>query len=272
MDPIVDEIKELEITKLETPEYILRPLNTEVVAELARSIGGIGLLQPLLVRNTGKSYEVVFGNHRLEACKSLGMTSLPVVVRTLNDDEAFLARLAENLLRNSFVNPIEEAEGYKMLMSKGWSINAIGRKIGKCDSYVCERLALLERLTQNIRTRMIEGKSKLSPSHAELISRIDDQKMQEKVAADVEKRKLSVRSLEDIISGVPMPTKVQIGWSDGYYIPIPKNYAEALNLARGSSVAIKMRGKKLVVDHANDRRTHKKSKNSVKKLIGESIR
>jgi len=259
MDYHKEEVRELEIKRLESPTYVLRPLNTEIVTELTRSIGSIGLLQPLLVRNNGKSYEVIFGNHRLEACKRLGMTNLPVVIRSFSDDEAFLARLAENLLRNTFVNPIEEAEGYKMLMLKGWTINAIGQRIGKCDSYVCERLALLERLTQNIRTRIIKGKSTLTASHAELISRIKDQTMQEKVADMVEKKRLSVRSLEDIISGVPLPTKVQTEWNDGHYMPIPKNFAEALKLSRGSTVYLKMRGNKLVVEHLNRRKgMHKK--------------
>jgi ParB family chromosome partitioning protein len=170
----------VELTRLKSPSWLLRPLDLRIVAELERSIANVGLLQPIVVRRCENGFEVVFGNHRLEACRRLRLQRVSVIVRQFSAEEAFLARLSENLIRNSYVDPVEEAKGYKTLVENGWTIDAIGRRLGKSDSYVSERLGLLERLSEKIRSDVSKGF--LTPSHAEIISRIRDPAIQKEVA------------------------------------------------------------------------------------------
>jgi ParB family chromosome partitioning protein len=87
-------------------ENRLRPLNAEKVAELAESIAQVGLLQPIGVRPDGT---LVYGYHRLEACKQLGWTEIPAVVVDGDDRHAELAEISENLVRNE-LTLLERAE------------------------------------------------------------------------------------------------------------------------------------------------------------------
>ena len=244
-DPVLD----LEIKRLEAPSWRLRPLDDVSISELMRSIENLGLLQPVVVRESQRGYQIVFGNHRIEACRRLGMKKIRAIVRHFTDEEAFLARVTENLLRNTYVNPIEEAEGYRMLITKGWTINGIARKVGKCDSYVCERLALLENLDSRLRARISQGSKHLTPSHAELLSRIVDKKRQSEIATLVETRRLSVRALENLVMGAPLPTKVPVEVDSGSFcFHVPDTFAKALRLKSGESLTMSVRGRKLVLE------------------------
>jgi len=247
---------ELEIESLRSPFWILRPLDDAFVSELARSIEGIGLLQPIVVRKCESGFEVVFGSHRLEACRRIGIKKIPAFVTEFNEHEAFLARVSENLLRNTAINPIEEAEGYKRLLNDSWTINAIGKKIGKSDSYVCERLALIERLDHKIRDEIKHGSKYLTPTHLELLSKIKDVFQQRAFARLVEKKRLSVRALENMINGVPSPATIMPNNLSGECcIKIPDEFSRATGIAAGKPVRIHVRGKKLVIENA---KSHKR--------------
>lgn len=253
-----DAILELPIENVKSPSWILRPLDDRVVTELARSIQAAGLLQPVVVCRRGSWYELVFGNHRLEACRRLGMRKVPAVVKSFGDDEAFLARVSENLLRNSHVNPLEEAEGYRMLVEKGWTINAIGCRIGKSDSYVCERLAILGRLDRGVRSRVSDGRGHLTPSHAELISRIKDPSTQKEVATLVERKRLSVRALEALLNDVPPPKKIEVEeYSGECVVRLPKEFTKAVGISAGWQMYLYVRGRKLILENIESKAARK---------------
>jgi ParB family chromosome partitioning protein len=264
----------LEIEWLKPPLLRLRPISDESVSELMRSIQNIGLLQPIMVRVSDDGYQVVFGNHRIEACRRLGMKRIPAIVNYFTNEEAFLARVTENLLRNAYVNPIEEAEGYRMLVNKGWTINAIARKIGKCDSYICERLAILENLDPRLRERVSNGSKYLTPSHAELLSRIPDEHLQIEVAKLIESRKLSVRTLENLLNGFPLPTRVQVeGEPRKCCIHIPGGFSNALGLKPGQTLCMYIRGRKLVLEARKAGRKNRQlsARNKPTRLLAQAL-
>jgi len=245
-DPI-EVVETIELDQIRDPAWLLRPIEQELVTELARSIENTGLLQPIVVRRSTRGYEVIFGNHRLEACKRLGLHQIKALVKTCSDDEAFLARVSENLLRNSYIDPIQEAQGYRMLVDKGWTINAIGCKVGKCDSYISERLGIIHRLSQELRDELSRGY--LTPSHAEVLSRIRNPKLQKELAELVKRKKLSVKSLENMITHAPLPTQTTIKIiSDEYYARIPETVADFLELHNNQQLFVSIRGKKLVLE------------------------
>ena len=93
-----------------------RYFDAETLSQLSASISQFGVLEPLLVRPIeNNSYELVAGERRLRASQMAGLTSVPVVIRSLNDEDAWQLSLIENLLREG-LNPLEETEGILQLL------------------------------------------------------------------------------------------------------------------------------------------------------------
>jgi ParB family chromosome partitioning protein len=194
-------------------------------------------------------YEIVFGNHRFEAYRRLGKKEIPAIITSMTDDEVFLAQLTENLVRNTYVNPIEEAKGYRMLVRRGWTIHAIGCKVGKCDSYISERLSLLDRLDHRLLSKVSHRNKYLTPSHAELLARVRDHNKQIKIAEMVERKRLSVRSLEAILENGALPGEARVEKISGnWLIHIPNEFASVLHLSTGQSLHIQARRNKLILE------------------------
>lgn len=113
--------------------------------ELAASIKAQGVLQPILVRplggETGK-YEIIAGERRWRAAQKAGLTAVPAVVRALNDQEALVVALMENLQRED-LNPMEEALGLQQLKEEfGLSQEDMAERLGKSRSAVANAIRL----------------------------------------------------------------------------------------------------------------------------------
>jgi len=123
----------------------------EEVECLARSIGQRGLLQPIIVRmareenNREDNFEIVAGNRRYLACKSLGLRKILAHVVELDDKGAFEISLIENIERKT-LQPLDEARAFKTYIKDyGWGgISDLASKIGRSPSYVFRRVRLLE--------------------------------------------------------------------------------------------------------------------------------
>jgi ParB family chromosome partitioning protein len=151
-----------------------------------------------VLKHRGNGYELVFGLHRLEACKRLGWRNIPAFVKNISGEEAYLTGPVENIQRNIRINPVAEARGYKRLMAKGWTSHEIAKRIGKSDSYIYDRLRVLDRLHPTIQRELVTHvcKSPITPSHAERLTLIEDPELQLKLAELVREKHLSVRQLE----------------------------------------------------------------------------
>lgn len=242
--------QDLPLDIIEPSPEALRKLDEEAVCDLAKSIQANGLLQPILVRPVGSSYEIVFGNHRAEACRRLGWKSIPAIIKQMSSDESFLTKLVENLQRNNEIDPLAEARGYIALIDHGWTINSIAKRIGKSDSYVSDRVGLIRRLHSEIARRFHENvNGHIKPSHLELLARMRPKAYQLELSELVEKRRLSVRRLELLISSrQPLRETVQ-GNADSLYIQIPPAIAVRMGIEAGSQVYEYMQTKrKLVIE------------------------
>lgn len=106
-------LEQIQLPTLQPRRYF----DEQALDELVTSIKQHGILQPLLVRPLkGGKYELVAGERRYRAAQTAGLTEVPVVVRNLNEDEAFQLALIENLQRED-LNPVEETEGILQLLS-----------------------------------------------------------------------------------------------------------------------------------------------------------
>ncbi len=178
------------------PQQPRKVFSDEELAELAHSIKENGLLQPLLVRPApgalGK-YELVAGERRLRAVQKLGWQEVPAVTREVDDDTLLVLALVENLQREA-LNPMEEAEGYQVLMDKhGLSHEGIGRSVGKSRSTVANMVRLLQ-LPAPVRKHVEEGS--LTTGHARALLSLSGQTGMVGLARKAIEEGWSVREME----------------------------------------------------------------------------
>ena len=192
-------IDDVDIRRIRHPENQLRTSDYKVT-ELAISIRTKGLLQPIIVRMVRDHYEIVAGNRRYEACKSLGWRKLTCHVDELDDKEAFEISLVENIQRRT-LNPVEEAKAFKAYVSEiGWGgVTELASKLGKSVSFVTKRIGLL-RLPPEVLKSINE--SMISPSVAEELSFMKDNNIQSEFAKIIARRHLSLRTVRQMIESL----------------------------------------------------------------------
>lgn len=167
----------------------------EEIEELAGSIKKEGLLQPILVRRVGDRYQIIAGERRWQACKSLGMEEVPVRFWSADNDKALELALIENIQRSD-LNPIEEAYGYKRLMErKGMTQSELAKTVSKGRSTIANALRLLD-LPEQAQQLLFEGK--ITAGHARAILSVNDPEGRKKLTEKLMNEKLSVRQTEQI--------------------------------------------------------------------------
>lgn len=168
----------------------------ESLRELADSIREQGIVQPLIVRQQGESFELIAGERRWRAAQLLGLPEVPVIVRQADDRVVLEMALIENLQREN-LNPIEEAHGYSQLVSQfQLTQEEVAAKVGKSRAVVANGLRLLK-LPSDIQTYIRDGR--LSVGHAKVILGLTDEKQQKLAAERVIKEALNVRQTEGLI-------------------------------------------------------------------------
>jgi len=114
------------------------------VGELAESLKSHGLLQAIVVRRCGATYEVIAGHRRLAAAKLLGWSDIAATVREETADQAYVLTLVENLQRED-LTPKEEASALAVLVhERGWTTRQVGDAIKRNHTYVSRRLRVFE--------------------------------------------------------------------------------------------------------------------------------
>lgn len=161
--------------------------------ELAASIKDKGILQPILVRRTGDGYEVIAGERRLKAARKLGLEKIPVMIRDVNDKEALVLALVENVQREE-LNPIEKAESYKRLNEEfGYSQEEVAKSVGKDRATISNLLRLL-RLPEDIQAAVSDGS--ISEGHARALLMVEDPNARKMLFLEAVKKGFSVREME----------------------------------------------------------------------------
>ncbi len=174
-----------------------KKFNDESLSELADSISQHGILQPLLVRPlSGGTYQLVAGERRWRASRIAGLKEVPVVIKELTDEEASVIAMIENLQRED-LNPIEEADGIKYLMTKySLTQEEVSEKVGKSRSAVANSLRLLklpESITEYVRDGII------SAGHAKALLPLEDEEKMISLSNRITAENLSVRETEKIV-------------------------------------------------------------------------
>jgi ParB family transcriptional regulator, chromosome partitioning protein len=210
------------------------------IDELAQSIKEKGVIQPLLVRRKGDSYELIAGERRLRAAKSLGLNELPVILKEVTDQDSLELALIENIQREG-LNPIEEAHAYQHLMDKFQvTQEKISEVLGKARVSITNTLRLLK-LPHEIQGEMKKGR--ITFAHGRALLEVEDQNYQRKLAQDIISKGLSVRELENLIKTIrPKSLKRSVG--AGQREPLVAILEEQLQHALATKVRISKRKKR----------------------------
>ncbi|MBM4148865.1 MAG: ParB/RepB/Spo0J family partition protein [Lentisphaerae bacterium] len=182
-----------------------RHFDSESLDELTQSVREHGILQPLLVRQTPEGPRLIAGERRLRAAIAAGLAEVPAIVMEASDATALELALVENLQRRD-LDPVEEAEGYDLLMKRfGLTQEQAAERVGKARATVANALRLLE-LPPEVRDLL--GASQISAGHAKLLAGLTIPAEQVLLARRAAREQLSVRQLERIVKRTrAVPTK-----------------------------------------------------------------
>lgn len=175
------------------------------IDQLADSIKEHGVIQPVLInRQKDGNYLLVAGERRYRAAKKSGLKEIPAIIRDMNEQEVMEVSLIENLQRVN-LNPIEEAQGIKDLMTQGnLTQEQAADKLSKSRPAVANSLRLLQ-LPKAVQKLVLD--EKLSKGHAKCLLGVADTEMQIYVATLCVEKNLSVRELEKLIKEKPSVEK-----------------------------------------------------------------
>lgn len=221
----------------------------DALEELTDSIRQNGVLQPILVRKKGQKYEIVAGERRYQASKRAGLTEIPVVIRDISDEDVFKLALIENLQRAD-LDPIEEARGFKTLLTKSGMTQAeLGQALSKSRSSIANSLRLLD-LPEAVQEMMADRK--ITAGHARAILAVADDEARIKLAEKVVEDGLSVRQTENLaplFSVTDREPPVRVATPQSY-----KRAARQLRLVLDTNVKVKrMRNKnKIEIEFADE--------------------
>ena len=168
----------------------------EALSQLADSIAANGILQPILVRETGDRYTIIAGERRYRAARLAGLTEIPALVLEADDESAAKYALIENLQRED-LNPYEEAAAIRKLMDEfSLSQEQVASSIGRSRSAVANALRLLD-LPEEAVAHLIDGT--LSAGHARTLLGLIDRGQIGALAEKCVSQGLSVRELESLV-------------------------------------------------------------------------
>ena len=180
------------------PQQPRTVFEADAFAELVHSIREFGVLQPIVVRPLGAGYELIMGERRLRASKEAGLVSIPAVVRETADENMLRDELLENIHRAN-LNPLEEASAYKqMLEDFGTTQYQLADKLGRSRPQITNTLRLLK-LPMDVQDKVAAGV--LSAGHARALLSTNDETTMRELANRVIREGISVRGLEEIVSG-----------------------------------------------------------------------
>ena len=164
----------------------------DALSGLTASIAERGVLQPILVRTVDDGFEIIAGERRWRAAQKAQLHQIPAIVRDFDESATAEIALIENIQRED-LNAIEEAEGYRQLISRfGHGQDGVAKLVGKSRSHVANLLRLLG-LPDSVQQMLLRGD--ISMGHARAVATAPDP---EQLAEAIVKDGLSVRQAEQL--------------------------------------------------------------------------
>ena len=183
-----------------------RAIKKEQLKELALSIEGQGIIQPIVVREravvdsqTGIRYEIIAGERRWRAAQLASLEVVPAVIRAMSDASAVAIALIENIQREN-LNPLEEAGAFqRLIMEYEMTHQEVANAVGRARASITNALRLLD-LSSGVQALLNDAK--INMGHARSLLSLTDPSMQLEVATLVIEKQLSVRDTEKLVRSI----------------------------------------------------------------------
>jgi ParB family chromosome partitioning protein len=191
--------REIPVTSISpNPKQPRTVFDEEALEELKASIREVGVLQPVVVRETMPGrYELIMGERRWRASQAIDRETIPAIIRETSDDALLRDALLENIHRSD-LNPLEEAAAYQQLLAEfGVTHEELGQRIGRSRPQISNTIRLLN-LPAAVQRRVAAGV--LSAGHARALLALDDTEKQDALAQRIVAEGLSVRATEELVA------------------------------------------------------------------------
>ena len=239
-------ITEIDLDQIEVNPFQPRShFDQSAIEELAESIRVHGIIQPITVRRLAeRQYQLISGERRYQASKLAGLTSIPVYLRSANDQQMLEMALIENIQREN-LNAIEIALSYQRLMSEcNLRQEELGDRVGKNRSTVTNYLRLLK-LPPDIQIAVRDNK--LSMGHARAIINVENADQQLYIFKKALGEELSVRKVEELVRELAQKSQGDADKGTTPQAPASREIAQLqskLSSYFGTRVVVKSDGKK----------------------------
>ena len=195
-EPADGRVSLVSITSVEAnPNQPRREFDPVALAELAQSIERDGIIQPIVVRRAGpQRYQIIAGERRWRAASAAGLSEIPVILRTADDQKVLELAIVENIQRED-LNPVELAQAFQRMMTElDLTHEEIGEKTGKDRATIANTIRLLHLPTD---IQDLVTARKLTQGHARALLKLPDEGTQRVVAEKAIKEGWSVRQIEE---------------------------------------------------------------------------
>ena len=171
----------------------------EALNELANSIKEHGIIQPLILRDLGSKYEIIAGERRYKASQLAGLTEVPAIVGSMDDQTSAELALIENIQRKD-LSAIEEAKSYKIILDMGrFTQEELAKRMGKSQSTVANKMRLLS-LTNEVQVALMNNL--ISERHARCLLQVRDEEKQKEILNKIITERMNVRDTDDYIKNM----------------------------------------------------------------------
>ncbi len=211
----IGNVVELIIDQIEVNPFQPRTnFNQEAIGDLAKSIKALGIIQPITVRETESgTFQLISGERRLRAAKSVGLLTIPTFIRTADDHESLEMALVENIQRED-LDPIEVALCYQRLIDEiELTQEELSERVGKKRSTITNYIRLL-RLDPIIQTGIRDGF--ISMGHGRALISLEDRSSQLSIYEQILTKSLSVRETEKLVKADRSIPTIKIPVSSPY--------------------------------------------------------
>tara|TARA_R110001592_G_scaffold96662_17_gene277481 strand:- start:3444 stop:4352 length:909 start_codon:yes stop_codon:yes gene_type:complete len=201
-------LQDININQLQVGKYQpRREMSSDALQELANSIHAQGIIQPIVVRETGhQKYEIIAGERRWRAAKIVGLSTIPCLIKNVEDDAAIAIALIENIQREN-LNSMEEAIALKRIVDEfELTHQQVAQAVGKSRTAV-SNLLRLNNLNEDVQTLLEHGDLEMGHARALLVC---EGTLQSELAKTVVSKALSVRETEKLVKQAQSPEKVKL--------------------------------------------------------------
>ena len=190
--------QKIAMSLIDDPEIAMRDnINAESLTDLVGSIRNNGLLNPLIVRRKGDRFEVIAGHRRLQALGILRVSEAPCVVRDVDDRQATVLRVHENLVREE-VDPVSEARFIcETILQLGCKPEEYAEIIGRSVAYVMDRIEIAS-MPDYMQSAIKDGSIKLGVALA--LNEISDELYRKRWFESAIRDGMTVRGARDALS------------------------------------------------------------------------